>query len=87
MIITITENELIVGLLSIIVISFFYNPLHDFGHKIHDSLTKVEVFIPTKTLQIKDEILVQMLDENGNIIIITLNNYHYHNYSYHQHHL
>jgi hypothetical protein len=64
--INLTEHELITGLIFCIVISFFFNPLESFSTKVKDALTKVEVFIPTKKLQIKDEILVQMLDENGN---------------------
>jgi len=63
--INITESELITGLVFCIVLSFFFNPLESFSTKVKDALTKVEVFKPTKKLQIKDEILVQMLDENG----------------------
>lgn len=68
--INITESELITGLIFCIVLSFFFNPLESFSTKVKDALTKVEVFKPTKKLQIKDEILVQMLDENGKTKLI-----------------
>ena len=64
--INITEQEIVSALVFCIVLSFFFNPLENFTAKVTDALTKVEVFKPTKQLQIKDEILVQMLDENGN---------------------
>jgi len=63
--ISISENEIIAGLISVIVFCFFFNPLSSLGTKIHDSLTKEEVFIPTKRLAIKDDLLIQMLNENG----------------------
>ena len=64
--IILTEQEIVSALVFCIVLSFFFNPLENFGSKVKDALTKVEVFKPTKQLQIKDEIIVQMLDENGN---------------------
>lgn len=62
--ITVGQEELTAGLVAIIIISFFYNPLSFISGKIHDSIFYVEAFKPTKDLQLKDELLLEMLNEN-----------------------
>ena len=62
--ITVGQEELIAGLVGIVIISFFYNPLEFLGYKLHKSIFYVESFKPTKPLQLKDELLIEMLNEN-----------------------
>ena len=64
MIISLGNEEIAAGLIGIIIISFFYNPLQLLVSKLHDSIYYVEAFKSKKPLQLKDELLLEMLNEN-----------------------
>ena len=62
--ITLGQEELTTVLIGISIISFFFHPLQFLFYKLYESLFYVGTFKPTKALQLKDELLIEMLNEN-----------------------
>ena len=60
--ITLGQEEMTAGIIGMIILSFFYN-FQFFREKFYDT-KEVEFFKSTKSLQLKDELLLQMLNEN-----------------------